>query len=503
MVTGADIPSRPQTRSDASPPSVRQAWRDLRSLNLSDARRSLAAAEHALMSGGSQAAREEYGDLFAVHAMTLVLEDDTLNAAAAADQALRCRASGSFAAMATLVLRFCAWKAGAAPPPGGGSTVRALHAAGARRASRPGDVLADVLDLTLAAAIEFSRLRVATSERLARCALHRAERAPLVCVAPAAVLGRILYAQGRVGEAEQTLRPRLALLRRAGSLDCAGDAYGILAAAAAHAGDMATAWCLLDEAGALARARNWPRLEAAVLAERVRLCGPDDAGSAALWIAQLRGLMDRHPAPVRCARSEIANHLRRAEIHAFLKFRIGPLPRAALAWLRHDAWLSEDRHALMSVKLADARCLWAAGEPDRALGGLVEVIAHANATGLGQHLLDAGPPLRPLLDRLIGDGGLDHGQLAFAVCLRNDIDRLTPPAPARRRVRESCCGEKLSLRERDVLKLIGEGRTNKTIARMQGVAPETIKTQVKNIFIKLGVQRRAQAVAKAGQLGLI
>jgi LuxR family maltose regulon positive regulatory protein len=41
------------------------------------------------------------------------------------------------------------------------------------------------------------------------------------------------------------------------------------------------------------------------------------------------------------------------------------------------------------------------------------------------------------------------------------------------------------------------------IAHTQGVAPETVKTHIKNIFAKLGVERRAQAVAKAQRLGLL
>ena len=63
--------------------------------------------------------------------------------------------------------------------------------------------------------------------------------------------------------------------------------------------------------------------------------------------------------------------------------------------------------------------------------------------------------------------------------------------------------ESLSGRERNVLELIGHGQSNKEIARDLGVTPETVKSHVKNIFAKLGVQRRAQAVSRAQSLGLI
>ena len=61
----------------------------------------------------------------------------------------------------------------------------------------------------------------------------------------------------------------------------------------------------------------------------------------------------------------------------------------------------------------------------------------------------------------------------------------------------------LSTREAAILKLIAQGLSNKEIARSLDVTPETVKSHVKNIFIKLGAEKRAQAVARAQSLGLI
>jgi LuxR family maltose regulon positive regulatory protein len=41
------------------------------------------------------------------------------------------------------------------------------------------------------------------------------------------------------------------------------------------------------------------------------------------------------------------------------------------------------------------------------------------------------------------------------------------------------------------------------MARTLGIAPETVKTHVKNIFVKLAVDKRAHAVARAQALGLV
>src|SRR5262249_52323272 len=62
--------------------------------------------------------------------------------------------------------------------------------------------------------------------------------------------------------------------------------------------------------------------------------------------------------------------------------------------------------------------------------------------------------------------------------------------------------ESLSAREGDILKLIAQGLSNKQIARSLAIAPETVKSHVKHIFTKLGVENRAQAVSRAKSLGL-
>jgi ATP/maltotriose-dependent transcriptional regulator MalT len=66
----------------------------------------------------------------------------------------------------------------------------------------------------------------------------------------------------------------------------------------------------------------------------------------------------------------------------------------------------------------------------------------------------------------------------------------------------SAVAESLSARESDILRLIAEGLTNKEIARDLAIAPETVKSHMKHIFIKLNVERRAQAVSRAQILGL-
>jgi DNA-binding NarL/FixJ family response regulator len=63
--------------------------------------------------------------------------------------------------------------------------------------------------------------------------------------------------------------------------------------------------------------------------------------------------------------------------------------------------------------------------------------------------------------------------------------------------------ETLTPRERDILTMISQGLSNKHIARTLKISPETVKSHVKNVFLKLSVGTRAAAVSRAGALGLL
>jgi two-component system, NarL family, response regulator len=61
----------------------------------------------------------------------------------------------------------------------------------------------------------------------------------------------------------------------------------------------------------------------------------------------------------------------------------------------------------------------------------------------------------------------------------------------------------LTSRELEVLQCIVEGKNNKLIAHVLGIAEFTVKNHVKNILLKLGVEDRTQAVAVSIQRGII
>ena len=61
----------------------------------------------------------------------------------------------------------------------------------------------------------------------------------------------------------------------------------------------------------------------------------------------------------------------------------------------------------------------------------------------------------------------------------------------------------LTARERQVLRLVARGRSNKQIARDLAITERTVKFHMTSIFNKLGADNRAQAIAIAAQRGLL
>lgn len=61
----------------------------------------------------------------------------------------------------------------------------------------------------------------------------------------------------------------------------------------------------------------------------------------------------------------------------------------------------------------------------------------------------------------------------------------------------------ITQREFEVLRLVAAGRSNKEIAQVLSVSPNTIKTHLARLFAKLEASRRTEAILRARELGLI
>lgn len=63
--------------------------------------------------------------------------------------------------------------------------------------------------------------------------------------------------------------------------------------------------------------------------------------------------------------------------------------------------------------------------------------------------------------------------------------------------------ESLTNREKEILRLVGKGLTNKAVAERLTISEGTVKVHVSNIFNKLGVKSRTKATLRAIDMGLI
>jgi len=91
------------------------------------------------------------------------------------------------------------------------------------------------------------------------------------------------------------------------------------------------------------------------------------------------------------------------------------------------------------------------------------------------------------------------------VYVQQPVEVLVPmPAPARQAPDERLM-EKLGIsnREYEILQLLAAGCSNQEIADQAFVSISTVKTHISNLFVKLDVSRRTQAVNKARELGLV
>jgi DNA-binding NarL/FixJ family response regulator len=87
-----------------------------------------------------------------------------------------------------------------------------------------------------------------------------------------------------------------------------------------------------------------------------------------------------------------------------------------------------------------------------------------------------------------------------ASCSRTARPKNCPPEDL---VRDSAALERLTDREREVLRLLAHGKSNTELAQELYVGEGTIKTHVSSILAKLRLRDRVQAVVFAYDVGLV
>jgi len=143
----------------------------------------------------------------------------------------------------------------------------------------------------------------------------------------------------------------------------------------------------------------------------------------------------------------------------------------------------------------------AQGDIPLALVSLERALTLAEPEGYVQIFVDEGPPVARLLYESLSRGiALDYVQRLLAAFSDDEPEQ---SVPSKHQNQESEWVEPLSEREIEVLQLIAEGLTNQEIATRLYLSLHTVKVHAHNIYGKLGVKNRTQAVAKGKVLGIL
>jgi LuxR family transcriptional regulator, maltose regulon positive regulatory protein len=319
---------------------------------------------------------------------------------------------------------------------------------------------------------------------------------------PASLTARIRYEQGQLHEAESWIIDRVSLISSATMLDCVWSAYFVISRVAAARMNLVRAHTLLERAESIGAARDWGRLSAGVIAEQARLYVNDGRqDEAAACVDRLERLALKYPAPRPCAWSEIEWHHKLARA---LLLNQQDRPTEAISILQQlqlETEAVQHRQFLICIAIRLSAVQLSSGKVAEAVGRFRRVLAACAAAGLYRTVLDEGPLISDLLRATQESGNVKIDLIPYVDRLvaglqRGGQDRLAPTSGAPTL-------SALSPRETDILTLIAEGLSNKEIARSLDVGPETVKSHLKSVFTKLGVERRAQAVSRAQTLGLV
>ena len=247
-------------------------------------------------------------------------------------------------------------------------------------------------------------------------------------------------------------------------------------------GDAAGATAILAEAKRSAHQHDFIYQMPAIAAQQVRTLLRQDDVTAAANLAQA------HDLPISQARVHLAQRD----------------PAAALAVLapwRQEVEAKDWKDERLKVMLLQAVAHQVHGDKEEAVQLLVDALVMAEPGGFIRVFVDEGRPMDRLLREALGLGITPEyvGRLLAAFSTDEPMRAGTMATQAD----QSELVEPLSQRELEVLRLIAAGLTNREIADRLYLSLNTVKVHASNIYGKLGVNNRTQAVTRARDLGLL
>jgi LuxR family maltose regulon positive regulatory protein len=155
----------------------------------------------------------------------------------------------------------------------------------------------------------------------------------------------------------------------------------------------------------------------------------------------------------------------------------------------------------IEILMLQALASQAGGQPDRAMTRLEQALTLAEPGGFVRVFVDEGPPMARLLYRAATHRmESDYARRLLAAFSSVEVKQTEPSST---QLSGSELVEPLSERELEVLQLLAKGLNNREVAARLFLSLNTVKTHNRNIYGKLGVRSRTQAVARARTLGIL
>ncbi|HEX5940535.1 MAG TPA: LuxR C-terminal-related transcriptional regulator [Dehalococcoidia bacterium] len=304
-------------------------------------------------------------------------------------------------------------------------------------------------------------------------------------------LGELAREWNQLDRAEDYLGSALTLLGSWGNILALARVYRYLAKVRLARGDVEGAIAVSDQGEEVARKRG------------VAYAGNLAAARARFWL--VAGQLDRATAWARDSGLEPTDdlssisHLKELEYLALADVLAAQRKYSEavdlLSRLEEASRQAGRGRNLVQIMAQRSVALSASGNQVGALRLLQDTLAVAQPEDYVRTFIDKGPRMRDLLTRLLA-GGIRLGLEPYA-------RRIHGLFPASANDVDGRSANLLSEREFEVLDLLERGLTNQQIAEEIVVTEGTVKRHVHNIFQKLNVHSRTQALARARRLNLL